>query len=166
MQKSFRKIRHQLQSKTWITVLESLIEDGVDFVVGGDDASSFNILDEALIGNVKTSGEHEPATSQQIKNFFKNHKSKSHPSGVKVKVEKIRSSKLKKFGKVFQRIQGDYFRVTVVNPGDTIPNVIRQLAMQKILGGTPSDWTDVNYGTIKSNMMTLGGYQWTALFKE
>ena len=70
MQKSFRQIRQQLQSKTWITVLESLIEDEtVDFVV--DDASRFN-LDEALIGNVKTSGEHEPATSQQIKKFFKN----------------------------------------------------------------------------------------------
>ena len=164
MQKSFRQIRQQLQSKTWITVLESLIEDEtVDFVV--DDASRFN-LDEALIGNVKTSGEHEPATSQQIKKFFKNHKSKSHPSGVKVKVEKIRSSKLKKFGRVFQRIQGDYFRATVVNPGDTIPNVIRQLAMQKILGGTPSDWSNINYGTVKSNMITLGGYQWTVLFKE
>ena len=121
---------------------------------------------EALIGNVKTSGEHEPATSQQIKNFFKNHKSKSHPSGVKVKVEKIRSSKLKKFGKVFQRIQGDYFRVTVVNPGDTIPNVLRKIAMEKILGGTPLDWSNINYGTIKSNMMTLGAYQWTALFWE
>ena len=155
MQKSFRHIRHQLQSKTWITVLESLIEDGVDFVVGEDADEYFNILDEALIGNVPDDDGDKPATAQQIKNFFKNHKSKTHPSGVKVKVQKIRS-----------RGQGNYYRATVVNPGDTIPNVLRKIAMEKILGATPSDWSNVNYGNIKSIMMTLGEYQWTALFWE
>jgi len=158
MQKSFRQIRHQLQSKTWITVLESLIEDGVDFVVDVNSENAMGSprrLREGIMGNIPQSDEHKPATGSQIKNFFKNHKSKTHPSGVKVKVQKIRS-----------RGQGDYYRASVVNPGDTIPNVLRKIAMEKILGGNPSDWSNINYGNIKSNMMTLGEYQWTALFWE
>ena len=113
---------------------------------------------EVLIGNVPPPWPDEgdkPATAQQIKNFFKNHKSKTHPKGVKVKVQKIRS-----------RGQGDYYRATVVNPGDTIPNVLRKIAMEKILGATPSDWSNINYGNIKSNMITLGEWQWIALFWE
>ena len=110
---------------------------------------------EVLIGNVPGDEGDKPATAQQIKNFFKNHKSNTHPKGVKVKVQKIRS-----------RGQGDYYRATVVNPGDIIPNVLRKIAMEKILGATPSDWSNINYGNIKSNMITLGEYQWIALFWE